>query len=312
VCDRGPLKVGLRIPQVSFERIRQALPALPVQEQELHLGGRIAFQGDPCSPVPDIDATVGIKTGDRDIRVRVQTPESGNADRVRASIDATLDGVAIAHVGADAGLAHRATMTALLHGAEPPDVSKVSSWLRDWKVDVASNRVPLGIAGLQDIEGSCSATCTWQATGRRSRTSTARFSLADGKVANVTLDRARVAIVHQNGDLRADIDFGFGGEGPCSRTRAQTSTPCSPIRRPPRSRWRSRKGPCRSHSSAESSIRRSTRRGHAHPRRQGVGHREGSEGRPDAPREGWIHRRAGDRRELRRDRSARESSRAPS
>ncbi len=213
VCDRGPLKVGLRVPQLAFERIREAFPALPVQEQELHLGGRIAFKGDPCSPVPDLDATVVLKTGGRDIRVRVQTPESEDANRVKAMIDATLDGQAMVHIGADAGLAHRATMTALIHGAEPPDLSKVSSWLHDWKVDVASDRIPLDIAGLQDIEGLLLGNFHVAGNGSEIEDVHGEISIADGKVANVSLDRARVAIVQQQGDLRADIDFGFGGDG---------------------------------------------------------------------------------------------------
>ena len=213
VCDRGPLEVALRIPQVSFERIREALPALPVQKQELHVGGRIAMRGDPCSPVPDMDAIVSIKTGGRDIRVRVQTPESEDANRVRATIDGTLDGQAMVHVSADAALAHRATMTALIHGAEPPDLGKVSSWLHDWKVDVTSDRVPLDIAGLQDIEGVLLGRFHVAGNGSEIEDLDGDISIADGKVANVVVDRARVAVLREGEDIRTDIDFGFGGEG---------------------------------------------------------------------------------------------------
>ena len=213
VCERAPLKLGVRIPQLSFERIREALPALPVQQQELHLGGRIAFQGDPCSPVPDVDAVVSVKTGGRDIRVRVQTPESEDANRVRAWIDGTLDGRAMAHVSADAGLAHRATMTALVHGAEPPDVSKVSSWLHDWKVDVASDRIPLDIGGLEDIEGLLLGRLHVAGNGSEIQDINGEISIEDGEVAKVALDRARVTVLREGEDIRTDIDFGFGGQG---------------------------------------------------------------------------------------------------
>jgi autotransporter translocation and assembly factor TamB len=104
-------------------------------------------------------------------------------------------------------------MTALIHGAEPPDVGKVSSWLHDWKVDVVSDRIPLDLGGLKDIEGLLVGNLHVAGDGSDIHDISGEISISDGKVAKVTLDRARVAIEQEKGDIRTMIDLGFGGEG---------------------------------------------------------------------------------------------------